>query len=119
MLFSIPAVKGVEFGAGFGFASMKGSEANDGFRLIGGKVKTITNNNGGVLGGISDGMPLIFRCVIKPTPSIFIAQNSINLKSNTEEKIKIEGRHDPCIILRAIPVVEAAAAISLYDLLKD
>lgn len=115
-IFSIPGVKGIEFGAGFAFAEMKGSQANDGFCLREGKVETETNNAGGILGGITNGMPLIFRVVIKPTPSISLPQKSVDLKEMKSKEIRIEGRHDPCIVLRAAPVVEAVACIVLADL---
>ena len=118
MLFSVPAVKGVEFGSGFDFAKMRGSEANDSFRIDeSGKVYTKTNHNGGINGGISNGMPIVFRTAIKPTPSIFKEQNSVSLKDKTEEKMQIKGRHDPCIVPRAVPVVEAVTAITILDLL--
>ena len=117
LLFSVPAVKGVEFGVGFGFAEFRGSHANDTFTLADGdKVVTETNNNGGVLGGITSGMPLIFRTVIKPTPSISKPQRTLNLASGEMEELRIKGRHDPCIVTRAAPVIEAAAAVALTDL---
>lgn len=116
LLFSIPAVKGVEFGAGFGFAGMYGSQANDSFVNIDGVVRTATNHHGGILGGISSGMPLVFRAVFKPTPSIARQQNTLNAKSEAEVLV-IKGRHDPCIIPRAVPVVEAIAAIAIWDML--
>lgn len=118
-LFGIPAVKGVEFGSGFSFAEMKGSEANDIFYYDEGKIKTLTNNNGGINGGISNGMPLTFRVVFKPTPSISVPQKTIDLDTNEAATIKIEGRHDACIVPRAVPVVEAVAAISLLDSLLE
>ncbi len=116
-LFSIPAVKGVEFGAGFAFADMLGSEANDAFAIRDGKVITKTNNNGGINGGITNGMPIIFNTVIKPTPSIFKEQESVNLAKMQNTSLKIEGRHDPAIIHRARAVVEAVSAIVAADLL--
>ena len=117
MLFSVPAVKGVEFGVGFGFAEYRGSNANDTFyQDADGKVRTETNNNGGVLGGITSGMPILFRTVIKPTPSISRQQNTLNLASGQVEPLVIKGRHDPCIVTRAAPVIEAAAAVVLTDL---
>ncbi|MGN0994647.1 MAG: chorismate synthase [Butyricicoccus sp.] len=117
MLFSVPAVKGVEFGVGFGFAEYRGSNANDAFyQDADGKVRTETNNNGGVLGGIASGMPILFRTVIKPTPSISRQQNTLNLASGQVEPLVIKGRHDPCIVTRAAPVIEAAAAVALTDL---
>ncbi|MBR3966248.1 MAG: chorismate synthase [Clostridia bacterium] len=116
-LFSIPAVKGVEFGAGFGFSEMRGSEANDAFETDGEKIYTKTNNNGGINGGITNGMPIIFRLAIKPTPSIFKEQESVNMKTKENASLKIEGRHDPCIVHRAAPVVDAVVAMVLCDLL--
>lgn len=118
LMFSIPAVKGVEFGVGFGVADMLGSECNDEFYINKKVIKTKTNNNGGILGGITNGMPLVFNVAIKPTPSIAKTQNTVNFKDNTIEKISIEGRHDPCIVQRALPVIEAVAAIGIYDLFK-
>lgn len=118
-LFSIPAVKGVEFGTGFGLARMKGSEANDPFCIEDGMVKTRSNHNGGILGGITNGMPLVFSTVFKPTPSIGRIQNSVDLEKNEETTIEISGRHDPCIVPRAVPVVEAAAALVLMDLILE
>ncbi len=117
LLFSVPAVKGVEFGVGFGFAEFRGSHANDTFTLTDEeKVVTETNNNGGVLGGITSGMPLIFRTAIKPTPSIAKPQRTLNLSTGEVEELCIKGRHDPCIVTRAAPVIEAAAAVALTDL---
>jgi len=119
LLFSIPAVKGLEFGSGFEMASMRGSEANDPFYVDKDVVKTSTNHNGGILGGITNGMPLIFRAVFKPTPSIGNPQNTIDISRKVDKEIKIEGRHDPCIVPRAVPVVEAMAAMGILDLLLD
>lgn len=117
LLFSVPAVKGLEFGAGFGFAGLRGSHANDPFyRDADGAVRTETNNNGGVLGGISSGMPLLFRAAIKPTPSISHPQETLNLQTGAVEPFAVKGRHDPCIVTRAAPVVEAACAVALTDL---
>ncbi len=118
LLFSVPAVKSVSFGAGGLFAAMRGSEANDAFGLVDGKVVTKTNHNGGILGGISNGMPIVFQTVIKPTPSIGKKQISVNMSTMAEEENQIVGRHDPCIVLRAIPVLEAVAKIALYDAWK-
>ena len=118
-LFGIPAVKGVEFGAGFDVARMRGSENNDPFRMENGRVTTRTNHAGGILGGISTGMPLVFRLAFKPTPSIAMEQDSVSLSRGEEEKLLVEGRHDPCIVPRAVPVVEAAAALVLLDVLLD
>lgn len=115
-IFSIPAIKGIEFGNGFLCADLNGSDNNDAFCIKDGKVKTKTNNHGGALGGISSSMPIIFRVAVKPTPSIGIEQDSINLDSMKEEKLNINGRHDPCIVPRAVPCVEAAASIALLDM---
>lgn len=114
-LFSVPAVKGVSFGAGFGFASMLGSEANDAF-YYDGKVKTKTNHNAGINGGISNGMPIIIHTVIKPTPSIYKPQETIDAKTKEAQILQIEGRHDPAIIHRASVVVESMLALSILDL---
>ncbi len=114
-LFSIPAVKGVEFGAGFGSSSLRGSANNDPFRMAGGSVRTTTNNAGGVLGGISTGMPLVVRVAIKPTPSIRKAQDSVNLDLLENQSISVKGRHDVCIVPRAVVVVEAMMAVTLVD----
>ncbi len=116
LLFSVPAVKGVSFGKGFDFASLKGSEANDPFYYENGNVKTKTNNNGGLNGGITNGMPLIISTCIKPTPSISKEQDTVNLEKQENVKINIKGRHDPCIIHRARVVIESMIAIALVDL---
>lgn len=118
LLFSVPAVKSVSFGAGERFAAMRGSQANDAFCIKEGKVSTKTNHNGGILGGISNGMPIVFQTVLKPTPSIGRKQTSVNMNTMTEEENQIVGRHDPCIVLRAIPVLEAVAKIAVYDAWK-
>lgn len=118
LLFSVPAVKGVEFGKGYELTRMKGSEANDPFRCLGGRVFTATNNNGGILGGLSTGMPIIFDAAIKPTASIFKEQDSINVITGENVKLNLTGRHDSCIVVRAVPVIEAVAAIAIYDLLR-
>ena len=118
MMFSIPAVKGIEFGVGFKIADMKGSEANDAIRLEKDKVVTTTNNNGGINGGITNGMPIIFRTAIKPTPTIFKPQNTVDFKTMTETVIQPKGRHDPAIVHRARVVQDAAAAIVLCDALS-
>ena len=117
LVFSIPGIKGIEFGAGFGFANMCGSEANDPFAIEGGKVTTLTNNNGGINGGISNGMPIVFRSAVKPTPSIFKEQSTISLSRGENTTLSISGRHDPAIIHRARAVVDAVAAIAVADLL--
>jgi chorismate synthase len=112
---SIPAVKGIEFGLGFELASMKGSEANDQFTVKKGKVMTKTNRAGGISGGISNGMPIVLRVAFKPTASIGKEQETIDLKKKKSVKIKIEGRHDPCIVPRAVPIVESMVALVLAD----
>ncbi len=115
-VFAIPAVKAVEFGAGFAVGGMKGSENNDPFYFDDfGIVRTRTNNHGGILGGITSGMPIVFRAAFKPTPSIGIEQDSVDLTAHEPVKLTVQGRHDPCIVLRAVPCVEAAAAVALYD----
>ena len=119
ILFGIPAVKGVEFGNGFGAAARKGSENNDAFRMEDGQVKTATNRCGGILGGITTGMPLLLRAAFKPTPSISQEQDTVNLESMENAKLIIQGRHDPCIVPRAVPVVEAAAAVGLLNLMAE
>ncbi len=119
LLYSIPAVKGVSFGAGFDFAAMRGSEANDVFYIDGKTVRTRTNHNGGVNGGITNGMPIVFRVAFKPTPSIAKHQKTVDISTMTDTEIAIAGRHDPCIVLRAAPVVEAAVAVGLLDLLIE
>ncbi len=117
VLFAVPAVKGIEFGAGFAAANMRGSENNDPFTVRDGKVETLTNNAGGILGGISNGMPVVFRVAVKPTPSIAKEQQSVNLNTMQPEALNITGRHDPCIVPRAVPVIEAAAALAISDLI--
>ena len=115
IVYGIPAVKGVEFGAGFAVSRQNGSQNNDAFTIENGTVKTMTNHAGGILGGITNGMPLIFRTAIKPTPSISCLQNSVSLSRMELQSLEIKGRHDPCIVPRAVPVVEAAAAIAILD----
>ena len=117
LIFAIPAIKGIEFGTGFKVSNLAGSENNDQFIVGNGQIQTETNNHGGILGGISSGMPIIFRVAIKPTPSIALEQISVNLQKETPEKLKIAGRHDPCIVPRAVPAVEAVASIAILDLL--
>ena len=117
IVFGIPAVKGVEFGAGFAAAGLRGSENNDPFTVENGKVVTAANHCGGILGGITDGMPLTFRAAFKPTPSIAREQRSVDLTTMTPAALTVAGRHDPCIVPRAVPCVEAAAAIAVYDAL--
>lgn len=117
VLFGIPAVKGVEFGSGFEAASRYGSENNDPFVLKDGRIATATNHEGGINGGITNGMPIVFRVAVKPTASISQEQNTVNLDTMQETELVIKGRHDPCIAVRAVPVVEAAAAVELTDIL--
>ena len=117
MLFSIPAVKGVEFGAGFAIADLKGSEANDPFRMENGTVSAATNHSGGINGGITNGMPILFRTAVKPTPTIFKPQNTIDFRSRTDTVLQPKGRHDPAIVHRARIVQDAATAIVLCDAL--
>ncbi|OJU14171.1 MAG: chorismate synthase, partial [Clostridiales bacterium 43-6] len=118
-LYAIPAVKAVEFGDGFGISSLLGSEANDAYTLDKETVKTVTNHCGGILGGITSGMPLIVRAGFKPTPSIAKPQKSVNIKTMEETTLEIVGRHDPCVVPRALPCVEAAVAVALCELLAD
>lgn len=119
MMFSIPAVKGIEFGLGFELSNMKGSKANDAFAIDNGKVVTKTNNNGGINGGITNGMPVIFRTAIKPTPTIFKPQNTVDFKNMTETVLEPKGRHDPAIVHRARVVQDAASAIVMCDALAS
>ncbi|MDE6060882.1 MAG: chorismate synthase [Clostridia bacterium] len=114
-LYAIPAVKGVEFGGGFDLANMRGSEANDSFALQSDRVVTATNNSGGINGGICNGMPLTLRVAVRPTPSIFKTQKSVDLTSMTECELSVKGRHDACIAVRAVPCVESAVALALLD----
>ena len=117
VLFSIPAVKGLEFGMGFGFCRSTGSQANDPLYYDGDSVRTETNNNGGVLGGITNGMPVVFKVGFKPTPSISLPQKTINVSEHTNTVLEIKGRHDPCIVQRAVPVVEGVTAWTVLDML--
>ncbi|MDE6659037.1 MAG: chorismate synthase [Eubacterium sp.] len=116
-LFGVPAVKGVQFGAGFDFAEMRGSQANDGYEIKDGKVALLSNNNGGVLGGMTSGAPIVFSVVLKPTPSISVPQKSVNLQTMENETLVVKGRHDPCVVPRAVPVIEGITAITLLDLM--
>ncbi len=118
LAFSVPAVKGIEFGLGFDFASANGLSANDEFHRVDGTITTPkSNNNGGINGGISNGMPIIYRAVVKPTPSISLTQNTVNFRENKDVELNIVGRHDPCIVQRALVVLEAITAISILELL--
>ncbi len=117
LAFSVPAVKGIEFGLGFDFGESCGSKVNDEYWVENGKVKTLSNNNGGIIGGISNGMPVIFSVAIKPTPSISKTQKSVNIKTMENENIAIVGRHDPCIVQRAVVVIEAITALAIVELL--
>jgi len=116
-IFAIPAAKGIEFGAGFASAGMLGSKHNDAFCIEDGKVRTRTNNAGGILGGLSSGMPIVFRVAFKPTASIFTEQETVDLDAMAQAKLRIQGRHDPCIAIRAVPVVENVAAFCMADIL--
>ncbi len=118
-MFSVPAVKGIEFGEGFGFAKMYGSEANDAFAMKDGSVTTLTNHNGGVNGGITNGMPILFRTVIKPTPSIAQKQHSVNFEEGVDTEIEIHGRHDPAIIHRGRVVIDSMCALVIADFLME
>ena len=118
-VFGIPAVKGIEFGEGFAVAELKGSENNDPYLVEDGRVVPATNHAGGILGGISTGRPVVFRVAFKPTPSIAKEQDSVDLATGEPAKLTVKGRHDPCVVLRAVPCVEAAAAIAVYDALLE
>ena len=119
IVFGIPAVKGIEFGLGFGSSTLLGSQNNDPFETDGERIYTKTNNCGGILGGMTNGMPLVFRAALKPTPSIGKEQDSVSLSRKGNVKLTITGRHDPCVVPRAVPVFEAAAAIALVDMMLD
>ena len=118
-LFSVPAVKGIEFGAGFALAARKGSEAYDPMTFDKGNIRTTRNNNGGITGGITNGMPVLFRVAIKPTPSIGQPQQTVNVTEGKDTILEVKGRHDPCIVPRAVPVIEAVTAWVLLDMLLD
>ena len=117
LMFAIPACKGIEFGAGFGFAALRGSQANDPFKMRGDTVATATNKNGGINGGITNGMPIVFRTVLKPTPSIYKQQHTVDYIGKTDGELQIKGRHDPCIVPRAAVVQNTLTAFGLLDLL--
>ena len=117
LMFAVPACKGLEFGAGFAFAAMRGSEANDPFAMRNGQIATATNKNGGINGGITNGMPLVFRTVLKPTPSIYKQQHTVDYIARQDADLQIKGRHDPCIVPRAAVVQNTLAAFGLLDLL--
>lgn len=119
LAFSVPAVKAVEFGDGMGIARLRGSEANDPMRMQAGRVTALSNHNGGVTGGITDGMPVVMRVAVKPTPSIAKAQRTVNLKTGEDATLSVRGRHDPCIVPRAVPVIESVLAIALTELILD
>lgn len=116
-VFGVPAIKGVEFGKGFELSKMRGSQSNDSFRYVDGKVVTETNNCGGILGGITNGMPIIFRAAVKPTPSIAQKQKTVDLQKKENAEVEVHGRHDPCIVPRAVPVIEAVTAIAIANLM--
>ena len=115
IVFGIPAVKGIEFGEGFAVADLKGSENNDPYGIVDGKVVPLTNHAGGILGGISTGAPVVLRVAFKPTPSIAKEQDSVDLRKMEPAKLAVKGRHDPCVVLRAIPCVEASVAVAVFD----
>lgn len=117
-VFGVPAIKGIEFGKGFELAKMRGSQSNDPFRYKDGKVVTETNNMGGILGGITNGMPVIFRAAVKPTPSISQKQKTVDLQKKENAELEIHGRHDPCIVPRAVPVIEAVTAIAIINMMN-
>ena len=119
LFYAIPGVKGVEFGAGFRLAEMRGSAANDPIRVSEGRIYTETNNAGGINGGLSNGMPIVARLAFRPTPSISREQKSINLETMENVEFRVRGRHDPCIVPRAVPVTEAAMCIAILDAILD
>lgn len=116
-VFGVPAIKGIEFGKGFELSKLRGSQSNDPFRYKDGKIVTETNNCGGILGGITNGMPIIFRAAVKPTPSIAQKQKSVDLQKKENTELEVHGRHDPCIVPRAVPVIEAVTAIAIANLM--
>lgn len=117
LMFSIPGLKGIEFGSGFGFTKLKGTDSRDEFYMEEGKIRTRENHNGGILGGITNGMPIEFRVAMKPTSSIRESQNTVNLETMENEQITVKGRHDPCIAIRAVPVITCVSALAVYDLI--
>lgn len=117
-VFGVPAIKGIEFGKGFELSKMRGSQSNDPFRYKDGKVVTETNNMGGILGGITNGMPVIFRAAVKPTPSISQRQKTVDLQKKKNAELEIHGRHDPCIVPRAVPVIEAVTALAIINIMN-
>ena len=116
-VFGVPAVKGIQFGLGFGFAQQNARDVNDEYETKDGKVSLVSNNNGGVLGGMTNGAPIVFSVAMKPTPSISLPQKSVNLQTMQNEQLVIKGRHDPCVAVRAVPVIEAAAALAILDII--
>ncbi|MBE6741246.1 MAG: chorismate synthase [Ruminococcaceae bacterium] len=116
-IFGVPAVKGIQFGLGFDFAKQNGKAVNDGYEIKDGKVALVSNNNGGILGGMTSGAPIVFSVAMKPTPSISLPQKSVNLETLENEELVIKGRHDPCVAVRAVPVIEAAAALAILDIM--
>lgn len=118
LMFAVPAVKGIEFGAGFGFAELRGSQANDAFRMREGQIRTATNHNGGINGGITNGMPIVLRTVVKPTPSIYRPQDTVDYPARQDAEIQIKGRHDPCIVPRAAVVQNSLTAFGILDLIS-
>ena len=119
LIFGVPAVKGLEFGTGFGVAGLRGSEDNDPYYMDGDRVRTRTNHCGGILGGITNGMPVLFRAAVKPTSSIAQEQDTIDLETMSDAKLSVHGRHDPCVVPRAVPVIEAAAAVAVINLMAE
>lgn len=119
IMFSVPAIKGIEFGDGFEISKLRGSKANDSMHIDNFAINHKSNHNGGILGGITNAMPLIFRVAVKPTPSIGLTQETIDIQTKTDSQIEIKGRHDPCIVPRVVPVIESAAALVLLDMILD
>ena len=119
VVFGVPAVKGIEFGTGFGVADLRGSQDNDSYYMDGTAVKTKTNHCGGILGGITNGMPILLRAAVKPTSSIAQEQDTIDLSTMENAKLSVHGRHDPCIVPRAVPVIESAVAVGIINLLAE